>query len=389
MTALVMLIVFLQFSRANKLITESSPLYIAIEHIKLETTLAHLFFEEILAGDNSETIQSTRSYLHSAQSYIKALLSGGNVKGLAIPQLKSIHPELHIAALNLDRSLQNLIRLLENRYVIAEDASSGSVLDNEFDSVFFEFLALAESLESDLFTHYQALSNQYLRVSKIILVVSFFTMLAYIGHLYCDHKHLSNQIQRVTIAKQETETENRQLSFMALHDSLTHLPNRNHFEQQIAFRLEQAALNKLKLALIFIDIDDFKKVNDALGHQAGDELLVEFANRLRMAIRANDFVARFAGDEFVVILGPGNDPNQIEEQAAQVIERIQKLISQRFQLAEESKQIRASLGIALYPEDATTFMQLIKHADLDMYQAKQLSRHNRIVYESTEETPSV
>jgi len=383
MSVLVMLVVYAQFSRTNNLLTASSPQYIAIERIQLEVTLAHLFFEEVLAGDTHETIQTPRNHLNNADAYLNALLNGGEIAGLSIPQIASAHPEFHAATTELKQSLQHLISLLENRYQIAANAQPGSALDQEFDRVFFEFLTLAKSLEGELFGRYQALSAEYLQISELLLIAGVVILLAYLLRLYHSQNKLFSQLQQVESAHSQVADQNRQLNQMALHDHLTKLPNRSHFEQELLYRIEQAGRTDGALALVFIDVDLFKQVNDNLGHQTGDLVLVEFANRLRMAVRANDFVARLAGDEFVLILGPDNTPHPVESQSELVAERVLQLMSTPFEAGEHRLDVSASLGVAYYPSHALDDQQLVKHADAAMYQAKHSGR-NQVRYYSAE-----
>ena len=157
------------------------------------------------------------------------------------------------------------------------------------------------------------------------------------------------------------------LSHKAFHDVLTQLPNRELFFDRLEKQIAHAKRNQKLLAVIFIDIDDFKSINDSLGHDFGDAFLLEVANRLQYCCRDEDTVARFGGDEFIMLLSDLN----AEEEITQVAERIFKAFSAQFCYHNEDLEIKASLGAAYYPKDAKEMAELVRRADVAMYRAKQ------------------
>jgi diguanylate cyclase (GGDEF)-like protein len=159
----------------------------------------------------------------------------------------------------------------------------------------------------------------------------------------------------------------QKMRFMATHDDLTKLANRNLLEERLSQALHQHARHHEKLALLFLDLDGFKEVNDRFGHHVGDELLVKVAEVLRHCVRKSDTVARFGGDEFVILLTAMLD----KDDAAIVAEKILLHLSTPLQLSACSAQVGASIGIALYPDNGTDSQQMMKAADSLMYQAKQ------------------
>ncbi len=160
----------------------------------------------------------------------------------------------------------------------------------------------------------------------------------------------------------------RKVKFLAYHDPLTSLPNRHRFEEFFTQHISQK--NK-KVALLFIDLDHFKKINDTLGHHAGDELLKIFTQRLQSQISKNDFIARIGGDEFVAVLDI-NDPSLVANVAKRILHSLEvPMVVQNHQL-----NITTSVGIALYPQDGNTLNALLKHADTAMYKAKANGRNN-------------
>ncbi|MFA4969323.1 MAG: EAL domain-containing protein [Sulfuritalea sp.] len=170
----------------------------------------------------------------------------------------------------------------------------------------------------------------------------------------------------------ERRSYQEQLERQANHDTLTGLPNRS----LLADRLDQAIARAERLgyflALVFIDLDNFKFINDSLGHAAGDELLVEIADRLRSSLRTSDTVARQGGDEFVLVLNDHYRVNSI----ISLLERVMLEIGRPVSLAGREFQVGASLGVALYPQDGADAESLFKHADVAMYAAKDRGRNN-------------
>jgi diguanylate cyclase (GGDEF)-like protein len=165
-----------------------------------------------------------------------------------------------------------------------------------------------------------------------------------------------------------------QLRHMAQFDALTDLPNRSLFHDRLDAALNQARRRAEHLALLFIDLDKFKPVNDVLGHAVGDALLVAVAGRIRQLLRASDTVGRMGGDEFVVVL----HPVAAADDAALVAEKIRAALDQPFELADEPVRISASIGVAVYPIDGSDGDALSRAADEAMYQAKRLGG-NRVV----------
>jgi diguanylate cyclase (GGDEF)-like protein len=172
-------------------------------------------------------------------------------------------------------------------------------------------------------------------------------------------------------ADEKTRADER-IEYLASHDYLTGLPNREMFNHLLGSAIEMAALRRLQFALLFIDLDRFKVINDSLGHQAGDALLVEMAGRLRQNLRASDIVARLGGDEFVVILEHSAAARDIEEIARKLL----SAVSQPVQLSGHECHATASIGIAMFPAHGTDAHSLTKSADTAMYLAKEDGKNN-------------
>ncbi len=162
------------------------------------------------------------------------------------------------------------------------------------------------------------------------------------------------------------------LHFVASHDPLTGLFNRSIFNERLQQALAQAARFERSLALLFIDLDGFKHVNDTLGHFAGDALLAELAIRLRAALREGDVIGRMGGDEFVVLIEEFSEANQVAEVAKKMLEQA----TRPFKLQGREFQVTASLGISIYPDDGEDAEALLKNADTAMYLVKQQGKNS-------------
>ena len=181
-------------------------------------------------------------------------------------------------------------------------------------------------------------------------------------------------IQQARFITEQKETEQR-IEHLAYYDALTDLPNRTLLIQRAELALALAARRRSEMAILFMDLDRFKEVNDSLGHSEGDTLLVQVATRLREQIRETDTVCRLGGDEFVLLL-PDTDP----EGALLVADKVLLAFCQPFLLAGHHLRVTTSIGIALYPHDGQTVTELLKNADAALYQAKQDGRNTRAFY---------
>ena len=169
----------------------------------------------------------------------------------------------------------------------------------------------------------------------------------------------------LAIERQEARAE---IARLAYYDVLTGLPNRSHLRNLISEAIRNCPKGK-QVALAFIDVDNFKDVNDTLGHSAGDELLVQLAKRLREQIQPGDMLGRLGGDEFVVIL-----PNRDATEAALVASKITDAMVMPLQIGSRHVPMSASMGLSIYPDNATDIDALIQQADAAMYQAKRAGR---------------
>ncbi|WP_440063768.1 putative bifunctional diguanylate cyclase/phosphodiesterase [Pseudomonas syringae] len=179
-----------------------------------------------------------------------------------------------------------------------------------------------------------------------------------------------HDLQRVNVLLSQLDQARVSLQQVAHYDPLTNLINRRGFNQIFAEKLQEHTFNKGMLAVMFLDIDHFKRINDSLGHDAGDELLKVIAERIRSATRAQDVVARFGGDEFCILL---SIPDY--EEARHLAHRVMHKMKETIALAGRRMVMTTSIGIAVFPRDGSTCDELLKHADLALYQSKDKGRN--------------
>ena len=178
------------------------------------------------------------------------------------------------------------------------------------------------------------------------------------------------------LAEQMLHENQQHLDHLAHHDPLTTLPNRLLLQDRVGQAMTKTRRSRQQIALLFLDLDRFKNINDSLGHEVGDQLLCELANRLRSHLRETDTVARMGGDEFVILIEQIDNPDHISHIARNILERV----STPFQLGDHELFVTASIGIGLFPEDADDIDGLMKSADVAMYRAKEEGRNNYQFY---------
>ncbi len=174
----------------------------------------------------------------------------------------------------------------------------------------------------------------------------------------------------------ERKLEEERFQFLASHDVLTRLPNRFLLNDRITQALAFAERNKTKVGILFIDLDHFKNINDSLGHDVGDELLKQVAERMGRCLVHTDTIARLGGDEFVAVLPDIGSENE----AAFAGEKILEALSDRFTVRDHQLSITASIGFSMYPEDGSVTVELLRKADMAMYRAKAAGRNTLQFY---------
>jgi diguanylate cyclase (GGDEF)-like protein len=194
------------------------------------------------------------------------------------------------------------------------------------------------------------------------------------GHDITRHKETERELVRLK----------EQAQAMALHDPLTGLPNRTLLEDRLAQAIAQCVRLAKKLAVAFIDLDNFKQLNDAHGHHVGDQLLIEAARCISATVRKTDTLARWGGDELILLLPGLNEATQARE----VCERIKHVVEKEFARNPLTGQVTLSMGIATYPDDATLPAMLLRQADAALYLAKARGRDAIVLSGETREPPA-
>ncbi len=190
----------------------------------------------------------------------------------------------------------------------------------------------------------------------------------------------SNQLGAVISLHNITDLKKakKQLHFMAYHDALTGLPNRRLFHDLLEHSFKQAHRNKMQVGVLFLDLDNFKGVNDVHGHAVGDQVLVEVASCLQQRLRESDIICRWGGDEFIVGLLDSSGCNGIVRVAEQLGESVRNSVHQ----SDKSKQVSISIGIAIFPDHGSLPDRLIRNADVAMYKAKRKGKNRCELFDS-------
>ncbi|MGF0239453.1 putative bifunctional diguanylate cyclase/phosphodiesterase [Rhodococcus sp. IEGM1300] len=210
--------------------------------------------------------------------------------------------------------------------------------------------------------------NNHLQLGLMIAAIMLLIMGSCISAALADKKlqNKERDLQRVNALLSQLDQARVSLQQVAHYDALTNLVNRRGFNQIFAEKLTQKTHEGGMLAVLFLDIDHFKRINDSLGHDAGDELLKVIAGHIRAAVRGHDdVVARFGGDEFCILIGLHD-----REEARHMAQRIMLKMKDPIELAGRRMVMTTSIGISLFPEDGQTCEELLKHADLALYQSK-------------------
>ncbi|GAB4112428.1 MAG: EAL domain-containing protein [Roseiflexaceae bacterium] len=189
---------------------------------------------------------------------------------------------------------------------------------------------------------------------------------AHVRHCTAEDRRLLDQIRQILDIACDQYQRSRQLDYQVHHDALTGLPNRLLFEERLNEAIERAQRHVRHIAVLFIDLDRFKQINDTLGHPSGDELLKLVGQRLLRGLRSVDTLARRGGDEFMVVLPDIENPAM----AGKAAQRLMELLRQPFQLEGQDLFISASIGVSIYPEDGTDSATLQRNADTAMYRIK-------------------
>lgn len=315
------------------------------------------FMERVLTLSSSELNEINQSLKENLdqnkenQRYLEKLVAKQNALFNATTEaIFSFNPDNEIEALN-----QAAIEFLD---IETSEVNKEEVLTCD---LFMDRLAERDAFSNDI---------AEIRENKLAMVHGFFPTIDGRYHEFYSVPEVvdGELIGRVWCCRDITEVRKNEklLKHQANHDALTGLPNRTLILDVLNHAIEMANRHNSKIGLLFIDLDDFKKINDTAGHHEGDRYLVEFAKRIQTSLKTGDILGRLGGDEFVVILEDIVDVSDI----VQINERILKLCEEPFYIKDKKYYMSCSIGISLSPDDSSDSSELIRKADMAMYQAK-------------------
>lgn len=245
---------------------------------------------------------------------------------------------------------------------------------------------------------FSQINDQELLTSRVfIIIMSILAVPIFLGIYYLVHVERKNALLQSEIshakAQQETlsihnfqlekeiskrKSSEKRLAYQATHDALTGLPNRSLSLQRLNHAIDTCERHHSKVLVMYIDLDNFKQINDTLGHAAGDVILQQTSKRLLSSVRKIDTVARLSGDEFMLVISELQDQKQATELAVKIL----SLFDMPFEVNEQAFHTSTSIGLALYPDDGEDPSTLLKSADMALYRAKDAGRNNFSFYES-------
>lgn len=222
---------------------------------------------------------------------------------------------------------------------------------------------LSDGTTRFLVTTVDSLSDEVKSIGDRAQLLEWLVALFCFGLSFLVWRHISNSI---IDSEKKLSAAQRKIHETAMHDSLTSLPNRAALKEVVSRALSRAKRNDTKVALMVIDLDHFKLINDRFGHLVGDEVLKVVSDRLTDCMRNEEVIARFGGDEFVAVLEYEKDDNSIQ----QVTERMIKSLSNPLSVVNRELHLGISIGFAIYPDNATSYLELVRKADVALYQTK-------------------
>ena len=304
----------------------------------------------ILTGEPTH-LEEARSLLTSSREPLKKLHQFGS-DGRSSQDIERL-------GAMLDEHIANFSALIELHRTQGFASAIQALRDNRPGAAMGRIQEVLARLEADqdavLVQRTQQSANNT-ALSRITALVAAFFNLALLGFIY----YLTYREVR------ERRLAEAALVYTATHDPLTQLPNRSLFSERLQHALNVAQRHERRVAVLFIDLDRFKNINDTLGHEAGDHVLQDIAERLGQCVRESDTIARQGGDEFVVLVEEFDEPQSI----VAVAEKILAAVAKPLPLDGKEFHITASIGISTFPDDGNSLQVLLKNADIAMYRAK-------------------
>lgn len=354
--------------------------------------------DDVLYGEKSEyTLQLRLLDIGDAQRYAKLhcrLMRDDEGKPITLSGVIHDITEQKLIELTLREKQQTLQSLLDNapigiwfqntngKLLFVNQAFCGAIgiSEEDFLSVqHYSILYPPETAKSCMASDEIALSNEgpQLSYERMRFVDGKYHDLEIIKSRVHDEHGQSLGLIGLSMDITDKKQAEERLLHQAYFDELTGLGNRNYLMENLAKSLASASRHNHYNALLFFDLDNFKIINDSLGHHTGDILLKEIGDRLREVVRTEDTVARLGGDEFIVILNDlGNDQRHADAQAHDIAENIRKKLALPFDLGDHEQHITMSVGISMFPNHDNDVHDILKHADTAMYRAKEAGRNS-------------
>lgn len=342
------------------------------QHDTQSIAIVPLFSDKVWWGNI--IIERCHDLIKTTPQELGSLMAIGRSLGVAI-QRESAGKRLHQAKIAFDSATEGIVIIDENARIIAINKGYTEITGYTETEVLG---SIPNKLQADEHEVWSALLND----SRWCGEVTSHRKNGEVFHKWLTITAVKNQegqaVNYVGVFTDITEVKRSQnrLHELVNHDPLTGLPNRRLLNELLEHSIKRAERDQHKIALLFIDLDRFKNVNDSLGHQVGDKLLLEASRRISLSMRDSDVVARLGGDEFVVMMDMINNPSD----AAIVANKIIHALQIEFNIDGKEIFISASIGISIFPQDCSDVDSLIKAADIAMYQVKNKGKNNHCFY---------
>ncbi|MEN8178664.1 MAG: EAL domain-containing protein [Pseudomonadota bacterium] len=358
----------------NRMTTKYTPLLDAAMEMMLETTTAHLWFMEVISGDDQGTIEKVWFHLDQADWYANAMLEGDQNQEECVLPLTD--PELRHSVQTARKIIAQFKEISHRRFNRAPNNPFISDIDQRFDEVFKEFLLVAFDVESRLQQKIYSELISFRRIAGGLTIGTLLIALFVVFKLVKYEREQLRYIEHIDEARAHIDEQSRQLDHQANFDQLTGLPNRALFLDRLQQALNYAMHEEHYVVVMYADLDKFKSVKDALGHQASDGLLKLASKRINECIREDDTVSRFAGDEFGVILTAIQNREKAMDVANQIARKIINSLNQPFLFDDKKLILSAAIGIAVSADDVGSAEELLHKAHIAMHHAKMEGGNN-------------
>lgn len=366
--AFMVLLIFSSYRLGSRMIEVYTPLIDAVMEIQLHATTSHLWFEELMSEDRNESIDAVYQHLDLAEHYADLMLNGGVYESMRYFPLEDT--ELRQQVHTVNRQLENFRHIMDQRWSMRSTSRAGSNIDQQFDEVYNELVDETDALEVAL-QHLTDVAMQRFYINHLLLLgfaLAITFAVGWVVHRFlmrqAYHLHLLEEVNQELASEVEKRRETELLlEQQATTDHLTGIFNRSRMSELLHDEWNRVSRYGEPFSLIMFDIDHFKQVNDTLGHHAGDRVLVELTQRVKLVLRESDVFARWGGEEFLLLL-----PETDLEGAEEVAERCRHAFART--PIEGVGTVTASFGVVAYSDDDGSLEHLLQRADAALYEAK-------------------